>query len=154
MTMVAAAVLVVAHPQSEGKYAAVPMRNDGANGVQNAWSPGKNYVPLMEQVGSPAPVTARSADLPSPLRRENIIARFAHALGTNVYEGRVSGKRLGYFRSDVEDVRIKNANDIEVTAHEVAHLMDHRIPEIKRTYLSDPELASELKDVSYDKSNV
>lgn len=146
---------VVPHPQAAGKFTAVPVRADAAHAVQNAWAPGKNYAPLIDQTDLAKWGSGKgSAELPTPIRRENIIARFAHSLGTTVYQGRVSGKRLGYFRPGVDEVRLKNANDIEVAAHEVAHLLDHRVPEIQRAYHADHELAQELKDVSYDKANV
>lgn len=140
---------VIQHPTAAGKYAAVPVRDE----TLNAWAPGANYVPLMSDTAA-EPKAGSVAELPSPIRRENIIARFAKALGTTVYEGRVKGKRLGFFRPGVEEVRTKRANDIEVAAHEVAHLIDHRTPDLKNAWEADKELAAELKSVSYDQKNV
>ncbi|MBK7022321.1 MAG: hypothetical protein IPH41_01965 [Sulfuritalea sp.] len=123
--------------------------------VLNSWAPGANYVPLVDEY-RPATIKATSvADLPAPKRRENIIKRFASEIGTTVYEGRIKGeKRLGFFRPKVEEVRTKRANDIEVAAHEVAHLIDFRIPAIANAWRSDKVLREELKSVSYDQKNV
>ena len=129
---------------------------DMAAGVQNgAWNPGASYAPFVDQMRAPVSAAKTVADLPAPKRRENIIKRFASEIGTTVYEGRVKGKnRLGFFRPKVEEVRTKRANDIEVAAHEVAHLIDHRVPELQAAWKADKALAAELKSVSYDQKNV
>ncbi|MBK8760426.1 MAG: hypothetical protein IPM03_08315 [Sulfuritalea sp.] len=121
----------------------------------NSWAPGANYVPLVDEYKPATSTAATVADLPAPKRRENIIKRFASEIGTTVYEGRVKGeKRLGFFRPKVEEVRTKRANDIEVAAHEIAHLIDHRVPELQAAWKADKALAAELKSVSYDLKNV
>ncbi len=121
----------------------------------NAWAPGANYVPLVDDARAGKAIAAGTADLPAPLRRERIISELAKGLGTTVYEGRVKGnKRLGFFRPKVEEVRIKRANDIEVAAHELAHMIDFRLPEIKKTWEADKALRDELKSVSYDQKDV
>lgn len=121
----------------------------------NSWAPGMNYVPLVDDAKLPTSAAKTAADLPAPIRRDNIIHDFARALGTTVYEGRVKGKsRLGFFRPRNEEVRIKKANDIEVTAHELAHLIDSRVPAISNVWRSDKALREELKSVSYDRANV
>lgn len=127
-----------------------------AAGVQNGtWNPGANYSPFVDQVRAPTIAAKTVADLPAPKRREHIISQFAYAIGTTVYEGRVKGKnRLGFFRPKLEEVRIKRANDIEVAAHEVAHLIDSRVPELAQAWKADKALAAELKSVSYDQKNV
>jgi hypothetical protein len=129
---------------------------DMAGEVQNGtWNPGANYVPFVDQMRAPEAKAASVADLPAPKRREHIISEFASAIGTTVYEGRVKGdKRLGYFRPKIEEVRTKHANDIEVAGHEVAHLIDFRVPELKKAWSTDKALAAELKSVSYDQKNV
>ncbi len=123
--------------------------------VLNSWAPGANYVPLVDQH---VPVTSKAAtvaDLPAPKRREHIISEFASAIGTTVYEGRIKGKsKLGYFRPQIEEVRTKHANDIEVAGHEIAHLIDFRVPELKKAWTTDKALAEELRSVSYDRANV
>ena len=122
--------------------------------VLNSWAPGANYAPLIDDARSPAGA-ASVADLPDPIRRESIIKDFTKALDSTIYEGRVKGKnRLGFFRPGVEEVRIKKLNDIEVAAHEMAHLIDHRIPEIAQAWKADKVLREELRSVSYDHKNV
>jgi len=123
--------------------------------VLNSWAPGANYVPLVDQYKPATSKAASVADLPAPKRREHIIKEFSSAIGTSVYEGRIKGdKKLGYFRPKIEEVRIKHANDIEVAGHEIAHLIDFRVPELKKAWTTDKELNAELKSVSYDQKNV
>lgn len=125
-----------------------------AGKVQNSWSPGANYAPLIDDAKSPAGA-ASVVDLPNPVRRENIIKDFTRALDSTIYEGRVKGKnRLGFFRPGVEEVRIKRFNDIEVASHEMAHLIDHRVPELSQAMKADKALAAELRSVSYDQRNI
>jgi hypothetical protein len=125
-----------------------------AGKVQNSWAPGANYAPLIDDAKSPAGAASVS-DLPAPIRRENIIADFTRALDSTIYQGRVKGKKvLGFFRPGVQEVRIKRFNDIEVASHEMAHLIDHRVPELSQTMKADKALAAELRSVSYDKRNI
>jgi hypothetical protein len=135
---------------------ATAVQDMAASKVQNGtWNPGAQYAPFVDQVKVPTSAAMTVADLPAPKRRENIIKRFATEIGTTVYEGRIKGeKRLGFFRPKVEEVRTKRANDIEVAAHEVAHLIDHRVPELQAAWKTDKALAAELKSVSYDQKNV
>lgn len=127
-----------------------------AAGIQNGtWSPGANYQGFVDQVRAPSTLAKTVADLPAPLRREQIVTDLAKALDTTIYEGRVKGKnRLGFFRPGVHEVRIKHANDIEVAAHEVAHLIDRRVPDLANTWRGDKALREELKSVSYDQKSV
>lgn len=127
------------------------MAGETRNGT---WNPGANYAPFVDQMRAPESQAASVADLPAPIRRETIIKDFADALGATVYEGRVKGKRLGFFRAKNEEVRVKNAADIEVAAHEIAHLIDSRIPEIASRWRADKALRVELKSVSYDQKSV
>lgn len=125
-----------------------------AGKVQNSWAPGANYAPLIDDAKSPAGA-ASVVDLPDPIRRESIIKDFTRALDSTIYEGRVEGKnRLGFFRPGVEEVRIKRFNDIEVASHEMAHLIDHRVPELAQAMKADKALAAELRSVSYDQRNI
>jgi hypothetical protein len=132
-----------------------PAVQDMATGVQSGtWNPGANYAPFVDQMRAATSKAATVADLPEPIRREKIVGDLARDIGTTIYEGRVKGKRrLGFFRPGVNEVRIKNAADIEVAAHEVAHLIDHRIPEISNAWRSDKALREELKTVSYDQAS-
>lgn len=125
-----------------------------AGKVQNSWAPGANYAPLIDDAKSPAGA-ASVADLPAPIRRENIIKDFTRALDSSIYQGRVKGeKRLGFFRPGVEEVRIKRFNDIEVAGHELAHLIDHRVPELSQVIKADKSLAKEFRSVSYDQRSL
>lgn len=129
---------------------------DMAAGVQNGtWNPGAQYQPFVDQVRAPVSAAKTVADLPAPLRRERIIKDLADALDTHVYEGRVKGKnRLGFFRPANREVRIKNAADIEVAAHELAHLLDNKISALSAAWRSDKVLREQLKSVSYDQKSV
>ncbi|GBG03801.1 hypothetical protein AZSI13_31280 [Azospira sp. I13] len=121
---------------------------------QSDFAPGANYVPLRDDASLPAGAGS-VAELPAPMRRENIIRDFTRALDSSLYEGRVTGKnRLGFFRPGVEEVRIKRANDLEVAAHEMAHLIDFRDPDISRAVRSDKELTAEMRGISYDQSKL
>lgn len=132
-----------------------PVSQDMAADVQNAWAPGANYAPLVQDIAAPGSGVATVADLPAPLRREKILGEFAKDLGTTIYEGRVKGKnRLGFFRPGLQEVRIKRASDLEVAAHEIGHLLDDRVPAISNTWRIDKALREELRSISYDKTKV
>jgi len=133
-----------------------PSEQDMATGTQaGTWNPGTNYVPFVDQARAPVSKATSTADLPAPIRRERILKQFADALGTTVYQGRMKGeKRLGFFRRGVEEVRIRKANDIEVAAHELGHLLDARVPKIANAWRTDKALREELKSISYDQKKV
>ena len=61
---------------------------------------------------------------------------------------------LGFFRRGNEEVRIKRHADLEVTAHEMAHLIDSRVPAISNEWRSNKALREQLKSVSYDHKSV
>lgn len=136
-------------PLAETQRAAQP-------GTEYSFAPGANYAPLIDDSRAPAgtaPVTAVGRD--KPIRREDIIVPFAKDLGASIYTGRVNIKNaLGFFRRGNEEVRIKRHADLEVTAHEMAHLIDSRVPAISNAWRSDTALRKELKSVSYDQQNV
>lgn len=125
--------------------------------VRNSFAPGANYAPLVnDHPASPTTGAKSVADLPAPIRREKILGEFAKDLGTTIYEGRVKGKkRLGFFRPNLQEVRIKRASDLEVAAHEIGHLLDDRVPAISNAWRSNNKaLREELKSISYDQSKV
>ena len=107
-------------------------------------------------VASPAP--GPQASHVRPLRREDVIIDFARAMGTSVYEGRVRGKgTLGTFTPASETVRVRRHADLETTAHEMAHLLDKRVPDIRATWKQGPgakAIRSELQGLSYDHTKV
>lgn len=122
--------------------------------ASQAMAPGANYVPLIDDAHLSAPAPRR----PQPIRREDVLHPLLKSLGATIYEGRIKQKGvLGLYTRGKETVRIKRAADIEVAAHEIAHLLDDRIPEIQATWKTDPARATyskELKGVSYDKKSV
>ena len=130
------------------------LAEDMAN--KQAMSPGSNYVPLIDDatLAHDALVEPRR----EPLRREDVLIPLIEALDTTIYEGRIKGKgTLGLYTPGKETVRIKRASDIEVAAHEIAHLLDDRIPEISLTWKTGPlkkAYADELRGVSYDKKSI
>lgn len=125
-----------------------------AGEVQNSWAPGQNYIPLRDSIPSATRETVAAAKATKPIRREEVLRPFLDALGINVYHGKVKGKRLGYYMPQKETLRVKNKSDLEVTAHEIGHLLDDRIPAIRAAWRNDKELREQLKAVSYDKESV
>lgn len=116
-----------------------------------AMRPGTNYAPLIDD----ATLTGSAERRATPLRREDILSDLVKALDTTIYEGRVKQKGvLGTYTPRKETVRIKRAADVEVAGHEIAHLLDDRIPEIKEAYKGDKTFARELRSVSYDKTKL
>ena len=109
-----------------------------------------------------------------PITRESVLQPLLKALNIPLYQGRIKkrSKMLGYFRPGKEEVRLKRKSDLEVAAHELAHLFDSRVfggfktdtarkpgtPEpIGRPWLKGPNakvFAQELKSVSYDAKKV
>jgi|GEM_PF-2206229 len=137
-------------------------------GTVHSWAPGANYVGFIDDTprpggAMPAPDTMqapKSGARPEPLRREDILIDFAKALNTGIYEGRISKKGvMGFFRPAREEVRIKRHADLETAAHEMAHLMDARIPEIRHSWQGKEGgdfkvRREELKGLSYDHKKV
>ncbi len=116
----------------------------------DAMSPGDLYVGMVDD--SKVETAPRTDG--KPLRREDVIGPLLKAFDVPLYQGRIKGKaRLGFFRHNVEEVRIKKANDLEVVTHEMAHLLDSRVPEIKQAYRSKA-FRKEMQDVSYDKTKL
>lgn len=117
-----------------------------------SWAPGANYTGFVDR----AETSGKLSD--KPIRREDVLAPLVKELGVRVYDGRVKGKnRLGTYLPKLEAVRIRKKSDLEVAAHEIAHLLDDRIPAIRESWLKGPMAkihAEELRGVSYDKSKV
>jgi len=126
---------------------------DMAAGVQNSWAPGQNYVPLRDAMPAAAEPAA-AAKAAKLIRREDVLRPFLEALGVNPYWGRMKGKRLGYYMPKKEVLRVKNKSDLEVTAHEVGHLLDDRVPAIRAAWRNDKELREQLRGISYDKKSI
>ncbi len=132
-------------------------RRPTAPGTEYSFAPGANYAPLIDDSRVPASAagTGKATGRAEPIRREDVIIPFAKALGASIYTGRVKMKNaLGFFRRGNEEVRIKRHADLEVTAHEMAHLIDSRVPALSREWRSNSALRKELKSVSYDQNSV
>lgn len=148
----------IIQPEADQPRAADPIAPDAEQmgdiaDARNAWAPGAEYV----GVGLDKPITeGKLAE--KPIRREDVLIPFMKSLDTTLYEGRVKGKnRLGFYIPKLEAVRIKNKSDLEVAAHEIAHMIDDRVPEISEAWKSGPmakAFANELRGVSYDKHKV
>ena len=94
-----------------------------------------------------------------PLRREVIMKPLLKDMGITLYQGRIKSRRfLGFYRRHIEEVRIKKMNDIEVAAHELAHAMDDRFPEIRKQWMpatnANAVFRDELREVSYDRKKL
>ncbi len=117
-----------------------------------AMEAGSKYVGFVDDSQNIA--AAEGATDEAPMHREAVLGPLMKAFGVPLYQGRIKGnKRLGFFRSPVEEVRIKNANDLETTTHEIAHLLDSRVAEVKAAYQSK-EFKEEVRSVSYDKTKL
>ncbi|MBV2138596.1 MAG: hypothetical protein KUF79_17450 [Candidatus Thiodiazotropha sp. (ex Ctena orbiculata)] len=116
----------------------------------NAFAPGDAYVGFIKDMVETSPKTQAK-----PIRREDVLIPFLKALDVPLYQGRVKGKgRLGFYLPKKESVRIRNKNDLETASHELAHLIDDRVPEIRKAWLKDKVLREELRSISYDQKKV
>lgn len=128
------------------------------------WNPGWNYVPMWddnpknkEQIEYDLRPTSefRGKD---PIRREKILRPLLKELDIPLFQGNIAGTRgpgkgnvLGYYRTGKNLIRIKNNSDLEVTAHEIAHLIDYKFPEIKKFYTAD-RFPEEMKNLQYGRT--
>ena len=126
-----------------------------AAGTEYSFAPGANYAGFIDDARNTGTATTPVSGRSAPIRREDIIVPFAKDLGASIYTGRVKMKNaLGFFRRGNEEVRIKRHADLETTAHEMAHLIDSRVPAIANAWRSNKALREQLKSVSYDLHNV
>jgi len=80
-----------------------------------------------------------------PTRREGIRFMLQDLIGKRIYFGKVRGKsKLGFYRSSNSEVRVKNYDDVEVMAHEMAHYLDMH-------YRYNKRFTREYKDSKYRK---
>jgi protein-L-isoaspartate O-methyltransferase len=86
-----------------------------------------------------------------PLRREKILREVERLFGIKIYQGRVKGtrSRLGFYRSHIEELRIRSNNELEVVAHELGHFLDDTDPRFKLAYASRT-YKDEVRGLSYD----
>lgn len=123
-------------------------------------APGTNYQPMLNEAAPPETPEiqlsgGRRVQPPSePIRRRNIIKSIEREFGNRIYTGRIKGKTmLGFHRKPNNEIRTKRNDDLEVTAHELAHWLDDRYQAFGQVYRQEP-YASELKGISYDASKV
>lgn len=143
--------VLVEYPELAKRYGkavkAAPGKEEGGK-VQYSFSPGSRYEG-MRQGGEAMPEgTGKEA----PLRREPIIKKLMANLEVALYEGRVKNKQAGgFYKKAIEEVRSRKKSDLEIIAHEVAHMLDDRMPEIRQEYKfrNNPDIHRELKEISY-----
>ena len=145
------------------EQAAEAMATPGEAAME-AMMPGAQYVGLIDDAEYADPAPGVRPKRGKPIRREEIIAPLLKALDTRLYQGHIKGKRtLGFYLPRKEAVRVKKKSDLEVTAHEIAHLVDDRLwrrddgghAGSRQPWRVGPKrrvFAEELKGVSYDVS--
>lgn len=117
-------------------------------------APGASYTGFIQDAGLPV-ADASTVGRGAPIRREDVLVPFAKELGASIYTGRIKNSNvLGFFRRGNEEVRIRKHADLETTAHEMAHLIDARVPAISNAWRSNTALREDLRSVSYDKTKV
>jgi len=119
---------------------------------QNA--PGANYQGMIVDVYNPVAVSEAAQNPPQPKTRESILKPLLKHFGVPLYQGRVRGsKRLGFYRPKKEEVRVKKMSDLEVTSHELAHLLQDRDPAFTGLYIGKGvprNVTQEVRALSYD----
>jgi hypothetical protein len=120
-----------------------------------AMVPGSAYVGMRTDGFSPDEARGQSA----PLRREAILRKISEAFDVPLYFGRIrSSRMLGFMRPKNTEVRIKKHGDLEVVAHELAHVLDDRIPEIRKQWNpasnANAAVREELASISYDQTKL
>lgn len=149
-----------------GARALVPDQGGTAlpkDGQVNAWAPGENYMGFIDDTPGPgagdaAAAAANAGRRGAPIRREDILVPFLKAVDASLYEGRVKRKGvMGFFRPRTGEIRIKRHADLETAAHEIAHHLDNRVPEIRSSWSEGPgwqKRREELRGLSYDSGKV
>lgn len=125
------------------------------------FGPGYNYIGLFDEhrksQGTPPPDASINTALGGkasnhPIRRAKILKPLLKALKIPLFNGNIArsmkvGKNvLGYHIPGKDVVRVARVNDLEIVAHEIAHLIDFRNPEIREFYSSNT-FPSEMKDL-------
>lgn len=129
-------------------------------GQVNAWAPGENYVGFINDAPRPGaePLPAGTVSRAAPIRREDVLVPFLKAMDASLYEGRVKGKGVqGFFRPRTGEIRIRRHADLETAAHEIAHHLDNRVPEIRKSWSEGPGWPTrreELRGLSYDSGKI
>jgi len=146
-----AAITAEAAPRASGFTPLETAMPDTPVDSRAAMAPGAQYTGFADNAATAGKLTEK------PIRREDVLIPLMKDLRIRVYEGRVSGKRLGFYIPKVGAVRIKHKSDLEVAAHEIAHMLDDRISAIRESWLKGDMAevhTEELRGVSYDKGKV
>lgn len=126
-----------------------------ARGDVEALGRGEHNLPLMETGEKLAPASKPTEPARDPIRRDDILAEFTQAIGKPIFQAgnrpRMRGK-LGYRLNRSGAIRTKNFSDLEVTAHELAHELDSRYPEVEKLYKGNSPASKEMLTTSYDTS--
>ena len=117
-----------------------------------ASGPGVNYVSLLgdlETKTTDQRTSVTGRQLKNPLRRAAILRPLIKELGVPLFEGNINRTYkkpgvLGYYMRGKDLIRMKKSGDLEVVAHEIAHLIDYKNPEIKKFYKSE-QFPKEMK---------
>ena len=118
--------------------------------------PGANYVGARPQTFDPALPRRKG----KPVRREKALRDLASALGFSIYQGRIRKRSptQGFFRKEIEEIRLKRPADLETAIHEAGHLIDSRFPEVRAQWRpatnANRTVRDELRGVSYDKTKL
>jgi GNAT superfamily N-acetyltransferase len=142
----------------------VPLEDDeGGPGFQGG-PPGGRFRGQLHEGVLPEPLPGAPKKPPSgfgvlkeaiapdrPLRRERILKRLERDLVLKIYQGRVKGKRsrLGFYRTHLEELRVRHNNDLETVAHEIGHFIDDIDPRFALAY-KDARFKAEVLGLSYD----
>jgi len=90
-------------------------------------------------------LTISLPELDKPMRREGVRTRIEDIVGTRLYYGKIKGQsRLGFYRRSNSEIRLRNYDDIEVMAHEMAHYLDFHYEH--RARFASARLSTTLKD--------
>jgi GH24 family phage-related lysozyme (muramidase) len=120
------------------------------------FNPGAGYQPMLQAAAMPArqtsvQVSTGTMAIPDKVTiRDEPRKKLLDLIGERLYQGKVKGKtRLGFYRRNNSEVRIKHFDDIEVMAHEAAHFLDfHHEFKSKFTAMRQ-RFAAELNPLSY-----
>ena len=112
--------------------------------------------PRLHWVGACADSVAGEIPTDKPIRRADILRPLAKELGASIRTGRMGQRKVaGFFIPFLETLRLKKRDDIEVAAHELAHLLDDRFPEIRKQWhpatKKNAIFRDELREISYDR---
>ena len=148
-------------------------RNQGAlfaksTTVSLTGGPGAQHQPLWRSVALPPRPTddtimidgdkVKLRPIEDPTRKEGIRIRVQRIIGPRLYQGKIKGKsKLGFYRHKNSEVRIKDFDDVETMAHEMAHWLDIHKPnggvwtEFRdgKTSPKGAQIVKELSAVSY-----